>query len=295
MRVFVTGASGFVGSAIVKDLLQAGYSVLGLARSENSAQSLIKMGAEVHRGDIYDLESLKQGAVICDAVIHTAFNHDFSKFKENCETDRLVIQALGSALAGSNKPLVITSGIGLLREPRPVIESDAPPDSSQTPRAASEEAANAAAANGVNVYIVRLPPTVHGEGDHGFVPIIIGIAKDKGESVYIEDGNNQWPAVHRLDAAVLYRLIIEQRPKQKVFHAVAETGIPFRLIAGAIGKGLHIPTVSKSAEDAKDHFTWFTHFASLNCQASSEQTRAVLGWQPTGLNLIDDLTASNYF
>lgn len=295
MRIFVTGASGFVGSAIVKDLLAAGHSVLGLARSEKSANALIRMGAKVHRGDIYDLESLKQGAAVCDAVIHTAFNHDFSKFKENCETDRLVIQALGVALADSGKPLVITSGIGLLHNPGLKLESDVPPHSDQIPRAASEEAANALAANGVDVYIVRLPPTVHDRGDHGFIPMIIGMAKEKRESVYIEKGNNQWPAVHRLDAAVVYRMIVEQRPAQKVFHAVAESGIAFRLIAEAIGNGLYLPTVSKSAEDAKEHFTWFTHFASLDCPASSEQTRTVLGWKPQEISLIDDLNVGGYF
>jgi nucleoside-diphosphate-sugar epimerase len=295
MRVFVTGASGFVGSAIVEDLLQAGHRVLGLARSDRAAQALIQLGADVHHGDIYTLESLKQGAAQCDAVIHTAFNHDFSKFKENCETDRGVILALGSALAGTGKPLVVTSGIGLLRMTRPIVESDTPPSSDQIPRAASEEAANAVAAQGVKVYIVRLPPTVHGEGDHGFIPIIIGMAREKQQSVYIQDGDNRWPAVHRRDAAVVYRLIIEQRPEQRVFHAVAETGIEFHTIAESIAKGLNIPVISKSPEEAQSHFSWFTHFASINCQASSELTRQVLGWNPTGINLIDDLNAGTYF
>jgi nucleoside-diphosphate-sugar epimerase len=237
---------------------------------------------------------VKQGAALCDAVIHTAFNHDFSKFRENCETDRGVIQALGSALVGTDKSLVVTSGIGLLRQARPVVESDLPPGSDVIPRAASEEAANAAAAAGVNVYIVRLPPTTHGKGDHGFVPILIGIAKDKKESVYAEAGNNHWPAVHRQDAATLYRLIVEKRPQQKVFHAVAESGIAFKVIAEAIGQGLHVPAVSKSADDAAKHFTWFAYFAAMDCQASSEKTREVLGWKPVGVDLIDDLT-QHYF
>ena len=295
MRVFVTGASGFVGSAIVKDLLQAGHRVLGLARSDRAAQALMQAGADVHRGDIDNPESLRQGAAQCDAVIHTAFNHDFSKFKENCEADRRVILALGSALTGTDKPLVITSGIGLLRMARPVVESDVPPPSDQIPRAASEEAANAVAAQGIHVYIVRLPPTVHGEGDHGFIPVIIGMAREKQQSVYIQDGSNRWPAVHHLDAAILYRLIIEQRPEQRVFHAVAESGLEFRIIAESIGKGLNVPAISKSPEEAQNHFTWFTHFASMNCQASSEQTRTTLGWKPTGITLMDDLNSGTYF
>lgn len=295
MRVFVTGASGFVGSAIVKDLLQAGHHVLGLVRSDRAAQTLMQLGADVYRGDIDNPESLKEGAAQCDAVIHTAFNHDFSKFKENCETDRHVILALGAALLGTNKPLVITSGIGLLRQSQPIIESDVPPSSDQIPRAASEEASNAVAAQGVSVYIVRLPPTVHGEGDHGFIPMIIDIARQKQQSVYIQDGTNRWPAVHRLDAAIVYRLIIEQRPQQRVFHAVAESGVDFRVIAESIGNGLNVPTISKSPEEAQHHFTWFTHFASMNCQASSEQTRHTLGWHPTGASLMDDLNSGIYF
>jgi nucleoside-diphosphate-sugar epimerase len=295
MRVFVTGASGFVGSAIVKDLLQAGHRVLGLVRSDSAAMALTQLGAEVYRGDIDNPESLKQGVAQCDAVIHTAFNHDFSKFKENCETDRRVIQALGSALLGSDKPLVITSGIGLLRQARPIVESDVPPSSDQIPRAASEEAANAVAAQGVNVYIVRLPPTVHDEGDHGFIPIIIGVAREKQQSVYMQDGTNHWPAVHRQDAAKVYRLIIEQRPKQRVFHAVAESGIDFRIIAESIGKGLNVPAISKSPEEAQNHFGWFTYFASMDCQASSELTRHTLGWEPTAAKLIDDLNSGIYF
>jgi nucleoside-diphosphate-sugar epimerase len=249
----------------------------------------------VHRGDIYDLESVKQGAVDCDVVIHTAFNHDFSKFKENCETDRRVIQALGTAVTGTGKPLVITSGIGLLREARHVTESDVPPPSDQVPRAASEEAAKTVATQGVNTYVVRLPPTVHGKGDHGFIPMIIAMAKDKKESVYIEDGANHWPAVHRFDAAVLYRLIIEQRPEQKVFHAVAESGVAFRSIAEAIGKGLQVPVVSKRATEAQEHFTWFTHFAMMDCAASSEQTRNTLRWKPKEITLMDDLNSGLYF
>ena len=295
MRVFVTGASGFVGSAIVKDLLNAGHEVVGLARSESSATALRVAGAEVYNGDISNPESLKGAASSCDAVIHTAFNHDFSRYKENCEMDRGVILALGSALAGSKKPLVITSGLGLLQKRGPIVETDVPPSSEQVPRAASEEAAVALEAQGINVYILRLPPTVHGKGDHGFIPMIIEIAKQKSKSVYINDGNNRWPAVHRSDAASMYRLIIEQQPQQRVFHAIAESGVAFRQIAEAIGKGLQVPVVSKTADEAAPHFTWFTHFAQMDCEASAEKTSAVLGWRPTEIDLIDDLNSGGYF
>lgn len=296
MRVFVTGASGFVGSAIVKELIAAGHQVLGLARSDAAAGQITKAGAQVHRGDLDDLTSVQQGAANCEAVIHTAFNHDFSQFKANCEADRRVIEALGTALTGSDRPLIITSGIGLLNYGRVVTEDDVPPAGSDViPRAASEEAATATAAKGVRVYIVRLPPTVHGEGDHGFVPMVISMAKQMGESAYIGEGKNHWPAVHRLDAAVLYRLIAEQQPSQKVYNAVAEEGIAFRDIAEAIGRGLHLPVVGKTGKDAEAHFKWFTHFASLGCPASSAKTRKILDWQPVQAGLLEDLGSGVYF
>lgn len=295
MRVFVTGASGFVGSAITKELIQAGHQVRGLARNDNSANAILNAGAEVHRGDLDDLESLKQGTAGCDAVIHTAFNHDFSKFKENCEADRRVIDALSDALAGSGKPLIVTSGVGLLNYGRIVTEDDAAPGSDVIPRAASEEAAKAAEAKGVKAYIVRLPPTVHGKGDHGFVPLVANLAKQHGESAYIGDGSNRWPAVHRFDAAVMYRLIAEQQPEQKVFHAVAEEGIAFKEIAEAIGKGLNITIAAKTGKDAEAHFGWFMHFASMGCPASSEKSSKTLGWRPTHATLHEDLVPGVYF
>lgn len=291
MRVFVTGASGFVGSAIVKELLANGHQVLGLVRSEKAAEQLAAGGAEVLLGDVNDTDIIRQGATGCDAVIHTAFNHDFSQFKANCEADRKVIETFGDALAGSGKPLVVTSGVGLLNYGRLVTEDDAVPGSDVIPRAASEETARAAAAKGVNAYAVRLPPSVHGQGDHGFVPIIINMAREKGESAYIGDGSNQWPAVHRKDAAVLYRLIVEKQPEQKVLHAVAETGVPFKEIAETIGKGLNLPVISKSGDDIAAHFGWFTHFATINCPASGDKTRQALGWEPREPGLIDDITA----
>lgn len=295
MRVFVTGASGFVGSAVVQELLQAGHKVLGMVRSENAAEVLMKAGAETHHGNLDDLESIKKGAAQCDAVIHTAFNHDFSRYKENCENDRKVIGALGEVLAGSGRPLVVTSGIGVLKYNRLLTENDKASGSDTMPRAATEEAAAAVAAQGVNTYIVRLPVTVHDKGDHGFIPMVIGLAKEKGTSVYIGEGHNRWPAVHRLDAAVLYRLIVEKQPEQKVFHAVAEEGIPFKQIATAIGHGLQVPVVSKNGQDAEAHFGWFKYFAAIDCAASSELTQKCLGWEPTHRGLFDDLVPGVYF
>ncbi|MFC6100455.1 SDR family oxidoreductase [Olivibacter domesticus] len=295
MRIFVTGASGFVGSAIVQELLQNGHDVLGLVRSDHAVQQLTTAGASAYQGDVNDPETLRQGASNCDAVIHTAFNHDFSQYKASCEADRRVIELLGEALIGSDKSLVITSGIGLLHYDRLLTEDDPLLSSSDiVPRAASEEAANAVAAKGVNVYIVRLPASVHGAGDHGFVPLVIDLAQKKSESAYIADGNNHWPAVHRSDAASLYRLIVEKRPALKVFHAVAEEGIPFRKIAEEIGKGLRLPVVSKTGEDAAAHFGWFTHFAGLDCAASSEKTRTALGWETKAADLFTDIASADY-
>ncbi|QEM12813.1 SDR family oxidoreductase [Mucilaginibacter rubeus] len=295
MRVFVTGASGFVGSAIVKELLGAGHQVLGLVRSDKGAEQVTAAGAEAYHGDINDLEFIQKGAAACDAVIHTAFNHDFSRFKDNCEDDRKVIAALGDVLTGTDKPLVVTSGVGLLNYGRLVTEDDVPPATSNVnPRVATEEATKAVAEKGVKAYLVRLPPSVHGEGDHGFVPMIINMTKEKGESAYIGDGNNFWPAVHRSDAAVLYRLIVEKQPGLRVFHAVDEQGVAFRDIAEAIGSGLNLPVLSKSGDEAAAHFGWFLHFASMNCPSSSEKTRATLGWQPKATGLIFDIKNAGY-
>lgn len=296
MRVFVTGAGGFVGSAVVQELKQGGHSVIGLARSDASAAALAAAGVEVHRGNVEDLDSLRAGAAKADGVIHTAFNHDFSKFQANCANDALAIEALAAPLEGSARPLVITSGIGVLPQGGLLTEDTlAAVGPTAHPRTASEHAAMAAASRGVRVSVVRLPPSVHGQGDHGFVPILIGIARENGFAAHPGDGLNRWPAVHRLDAARLYRLALEKGAADARYHVVAEQGIRFRDIAAAIGQGLGLPVESRSGHEAEVYFGWFSHFAAMDVAASSDWTRAEVGWVPEQPGLIEDMAGAGYF
>ena len=296
MRIFVTGATGFIGSAIVGELIHAGHQVLGLTRSDAGAESLISAGAEVHRGDLENLESLRSGATAADAVIHTAFIHDFSKFQENCEIDRRAIAALGDALVGSDRLLIVTSGTGISSSgpSLPANENDPPVSSKVIPRGATEEAAAEVADRGVRVAIMRLPQ-IHDTVKQGLVTYTIRLAREKGVAAYVGDGLNRWPAAHRVDTGRLYRLALEKAEAGARYHAVAEEGVLFREIAEVIGRGLKVPVVSLKPEDATNHFGWLGLFVGSDIPASSAQTREELGWNPTGPGLISDLENMRYF
>jgi nucleoside-diphosphate-sugar epimerase len=294
MRIFVTGATGFIGSVIVPELINAGHQVLGLTRSETGAKALIAAGAEAHRGDLEDPESLRRGAAMADGVIHTAFNHDFSNFVAICELDRRAIEAMGSVLVGSDRPFVITSGTGMGNAVpgQPAIEENFNPNH-QNPRKASELAGVSVADRGVNVSVVRLPQ-VHDRVKQGLITYAVKLAREKGVSAYVGDGLNRWPAAHVLDTARLYRLALEKQKAGSRYHAVAEEGVPVRDIAEVIGRGLKVPVVSLSPEEAPAHFGWLSAFVGYDMPASSAQTQERLGWHPTGPGLIADLEQMNY-
>jgi nucleoside-diphosphate-sugar epimerase len=298
MKIFVTGATGFVGSAVVAELIRAGHQVIGLARNEEAKEKLKVAGADVHAGDLEDLESLITGAKSADAVIHTGFIHDFSRFQEVCEIDRKAIEAMGNALIGTSRPLIVTSGTLVAGGTGRVFTEQTLPDyaHSQNPRVASELAVDRLAEKGINVAVVRLSPSVHGDGDrHGFVPMLIEMARKGGVSAYIGEGENKWTAVHRLDAAVLFRLALENTTPGARFHAVAEEPITLKSIAEAIGSRLGLPVVSKSGQEASEYFTWFEHFASIDGPTSATLTKAQLNWHPSHPTLLQDLQGDVYF
>ena len=288
MRVFVTGATGWVGSAVVRELIGAGHQVTGLARSETKAAALAETGATLRLGTLDDLDLLRDAAASADAVIHTAFNHDFSRMAENVEQDARAITVLGGALAGSSKVLLVTTGLAMLAPGRVATEADLPaPD---YPRK-SEAAAQALAQRGVRAATIRLAPTVHGLGDHGFIAILIGLARQTGVSAYPGQGLNRWPGVYRQDAARLYLLALEHGATEAVYHAVGDEGVAFKDIAAAIGRGLGLPVESRGPE----HFGWFADFAAADMPASSARTRAWTGWAPTGPGLLADLDQPGYY
>ncbi len=305
MRVFVTGASGWIGSAVVPELIGAGHQVVGLARSDASAAALAAAGAEVLHGTIDDVDTLRNAAAASDGVIHLAFKHDVAfsgGFQDAADADRRAVETFGEALADSDRPFVIASGTAGLVPGRVATEQDGHGIAGTEHlaagpriRRATAELTLSLASRGVRSSILRLPPTVHGDGDHGFMATLVGIARRTGASGYLGDGSNRWPAVHRLDAAHLFRLALENTPAGSTLHAVADEGVPIRAVAEVIGRHLELPVVAIAPEDAAEHFTWLAGFIALDTPASSALTRDLLGWQPTQPGLIDDLDKGHYF
>ncbi|KAJ4301559.1 hypothetical protein N0V90_003652 [Kalmusia sp. IMI 367209] len=297
MRVFVTGASGFVGKAVTKELLAAGHTVLGLARSDESADVIASLGAGVHRGSLTDLSALKAGAASCDGVIHLAFLHDFASFAASAEIDRNAINALADALAGSNRPLLVTSGTLLVPRGRVATEEAVydPNSSVLAVRGESEELTKRLASKNVRTAVVRLAPVIHGDGDVMFMHMLITNAREKGVSAYVGDGLNRWPATHVLDAAAAYRLAVEKAPAGSMLHAVAEEGVQLKDIATIIGKKLGVPVESKTADKASEHFGMLAEVVGADNPVSSAKTREVLGWSPKQRGLLDDLENGKYF
>ena len=295
MNVFVTGASGWIGSAVVPQLLAAGHQVVGLARSDGAAAAVADLGAEVRRGDLDDLDGLRAAAEASDGVVHLGFKHD-ADFADAGRTERAAVETLGKALEGSDRPFLLASGIALLAPGRVLTERDATPMvGPEAPRGGAEELALSYAERGVRSVILRFALTVHGEGDHGFVPTLVGVARECGTSGYVGAGENRWPAVHRLDAARLVRSALERSPAGSVVHGVAEEGVPTRAIAEAIGRGLGVPVRSVDPDDAAGHFGWIGMFFAVDAPASSALTRERLDWTPTQPGLIEDLDAGSYF
>jgi nucleoside-diphosphate-sugar epimerase len=291
MRVFLTGATGYIATAVADELLEAGHTVLGLARTDEGASAVAARGVEPHRGELADHASLVAGAAACDGVIHTAFIHDFSRFAENAEIERRAVEAMLAAVEGSGKPFIATSGVAMLAEGRLATEEDRP---APMGRGATEGVVRAAADRGVRTGIVRLPPSTHGKDDRGFTPHLIGIAREKGVAAYIGEGSNRWAGGRRADAARLYRLALEKGAAGATYHAIGDEGVPTRDIAGAIGRRLGVPVVSKAAADAADHFGWLGMFFGLEMSASSAWTQAALGWRPTPPGLRADIEGPNY-
>jgi nucleoside-diphosphate-sugar epimerase len=297
MKVFITGATGFIGKAIVQQLLNCGHQVLGLARSDSSAEKLIAAGAKVHQGDLNDLDSLRRGAELSDGIIHAGFIHDIARYTEVCETDRNVIETFGNVIVGTDRPLVIASGTMMIHPGNLATEEmNVQVDPAIHPRAITELTADALAKKGIHTSLIRLAPLVHGEADlQGFTRVLIAIAREKGIAAYVNDGQNRWPAVHYQDAAKLFRLALDKNIAGSRIHAVENDGITFKIIAEAIGKKLNIPIVSISTEEATNHFGWLSYFAALDAPASNKITREIFEWHPEHPSWLEDMKQDFYF